>query len=96
MIVVGAGPAGLTAAYELLDKSEDYNVVVLEEVCTGSGIRENLAWELAEVSSEYKVCGCDLGNQFVTHGSMKALYKNCKLDVESVVKFVQEVLKGEN
>ena len=31
VIIIGAGPAGLTAAYELLDKSEDYQVVVLEE-----------------------------------------------------------------
>ena len=27
VIVVGAGPAGLTAAYELLDKSKDFDVV---------------------------------------------------------------------
>ena len=31
VIVIGAGPAGLTAAYELLDKSEEYSVTVLEE-----------------------------------------------------------------
>ena len=31
VVVIGAGPAGLTAAFELLDKSNDYEVVVLEE-----------------------------------------------------------------
>lgn len=31
VIVIGAGPAGLTAAYELLDKSNNYDVIVLEE-----------------------------------------------------------------
>ena len=30
-VVIGAGPAGLTAAYELVDKAEDIEVVVLEE-----------------------------------------------------------------
>ena len=30
-VIIGAGPAGLTAAYELLDKSSDTEVVVLEE-----------------------------------------------------------------
>lgn len=31
VIIIGAGPAGLTAGYELLKKSKDYNVVILEE-----------------------------------------------------------------
>ena len=30
-IVIGAGPAGLTAAYELLTRGEDISVIVLEE-----------------------------------------------------------------
>ena len=30
IIIIGAGPAGLTAAYELLDKSKNYDVIVLE------------------------------------------------------------------
>ena len=31
VVIIGAGPAGLSAAYELLQKSEDYEVVILEE-----------------------------------------------------------------
>ena len=31
VIVIGAGPAGLTAAYELLEQSQEYEVIVLEE-----------------------------------------------------------------
>lgn len=30
-VVIGAGPAGLTAAFELLEKSNEYDVIVLEE-----------------------------------------------------------------
>ena len=30
-LIIGAGPAGLTAAYELLKGSKDYEVVVFEE-----------------------------------------------------------------
>ncbi|MBR2907947.1 MAG: NAD(P)/FAD-dependent oxidoreductase [Clostridia bacterium] len=30
-VIIGAGPAGLTAAYELLEKSTEYEVIVLEE-----------------------------------------------------------------
>ena len=31
VIVIGAGPAGLTAAYELLKDKDKYEVTVLEE-----------------------------------------------------------------
>ena len=31
VLIIGAGPAGLTAAYELLDKSDEYEVIVFEE-----------------------------------------------------------------
>ena len=38
VLVIGAGPAGLTAAYELLDRSDEYEVVVFEESQTFGGI----------------------------------------------------------
>ncbi len=31
VVIIGAGPAGLTAAYELLKQSTEYNVIILEE-----------------------------------------------------------------
>lgn len=37
-VIIGAGPAGLTTAYELLEKSSDYEVFVLEESGTVGGI----------------------------------------------------------
>lgn len=38
ILVIGAGPAGLTAAYELLDRSKDCEVTVFEESETLGGI----------------------------------------------------------
>jgi protoporphyrinogen oxidase len=38
VVIIGAGPAGLTAAYEILKKSKEYSVVVLEESNTIGGI----------------------------------------------------------
>ncbi len=31
VVIIGAGPAGITAGYELLKKSKDYKVIILEE-----------------------------------------------------------------
>lgn len=40
--VIGAGPAGLTAAYELLKQSKDYDVTVLEESDAIGGISKTV------------------------------------------------------
>ncbi len=45
VIVIGAGPAGLTAAYELLDRSTDYGVVVLEESDKFGGISRTVEYK---------------------------------------------------
>jgi len=38
VIIIGAGPAGLTAGYELLKQSKDYKVIILEESDMVGGI----------------------------------------------------------
>ena len=38
VLIIGAGPAGLTAAYELLYRSDEYEVIVLEESDVYGGI----------------------------------------------------------
>lgn len=38
VLIIGAGPAGLTAAYELLSKSKEYEVTILEESDCFGGI----------------------------------------------------------
>ena len=45
VIVIGAGPAGLTAAYELLNKSKEYEVTVLEESNTFGGISRTVNYK---------------------------------------------------
>ena len=38
VVIIGAGPAGLTAAYELVDASKEFDVTVLEESQEMGGI----------------------------------------------------------
>lgn len=45
VLIIGAGPAGLTAAYELLKKSNDYKVVVFEETDTFGGISRTVNYK---------------------------------------------------
>ena len=65
--------------------------VVVEEACTGSGIKEALAWQLSGI----RVHAIDLGADFVPHGDMNSLYKLSGLDTGSITKFVCEVLHHE-
>ncbi len=44
-LVIGAGPAGLTAAYELLTKSKDIEVVVFEESSFFGGISKTVEYK---------------------------------------------------
>ena len=44
-IIIGAGPAGLTAAYELLTKSNEYEVVILEETEQFGGISRTVEYK---------------------------------------------------
>lgn len=42
IVVIGAGPAGLTAAYEILTKSKDYKVIIIEKENTVGGISKTI------------------------------------------------------
>ena len=44
-LIIGAGPAGLTAAYELLKQSKDIEVVVLEESNCIGGISKTVEYK---------------------------------------------------
>ena len=69
-------------------------VVVAEETCSGSGIREALAWELGRLCPDCRVEGVDLGHRFIPHGSLEQLYRLCGLDSRSLADFVKEVLSA--
>ena len=45
VLIIGAGPAGLTAAYELLSKSDDYHVTVFEETDMLGGISKTVNYK---------------------------------------------------
>ena len=45
VLIIGAGPAGLTAAYELLDKSNEYEVIVFEESDCYGGISRTVNYK---------------------------------------------------
>ena len=45
VVIIGAGPAGLTAAYELLKKSKDYEVIILEEDKSVGGISKTINYK---------------------------------------------------
>ena len=72
------------------------HVVVVEEICAGSGVRQDLAWDLQHRLPDCRVDGIDLGHRFVTHGAVNTLYKHYGLDAESIAAFTREVLRGEN
>ncbi len=76
--------------------SANRQVVIVEEACSGSGIREALAWELQHCVPGIFVDGIDLGKRFSTHGDMNTLYHQYGLDAEAISGFVQEVFRHEN
>ena len=44
VIIIGAGPAGLTAGYELLKENKDYEVIILEEDKQVGGISKTVRY----------------------------------------------------
>ena len=67
-------------------------VFVLEDALSASGIHETLGWHLPE----HKVYALDLGQGYVTHGSVNELHQLHGLDPEAIAKYIQEVAGHEN
>ena len=45
VVIIGAGPAGLTAAYQLLKNSRDYEVIILEKEKQVGGISKTVTYK---------------------------------------------------
>ena len=88
--------APLPAQQLLKHMSSNPHVIVMEEVCAGSGIRQALAWELIHLNPACRVDGIDLGANFVSHGAVDTLYRHHGLDGASVADYIREVLTVEN
>jgi len=85
-----------SSAAEIAEKmARQSPVLVVEETCTCSGIKEAVAWELNRIQPCH-VYGIDLGPDFVTHGSQKELYVSCGLDAESIAAYTKEMLSHES
>ena len=65
-------------------------IIVVEEVCTGSGIADSLARNLPD----HHISVMDLGGKFATHGAMNALYKHYGLDAQSIADYTWEAIRG--
>lgn len=68
------------------------SVLVVEEVCEGSGIRDELAYALRSRIADCEIHGIDLGKRFATHGDLDQLYQQYGLDAASIYKRTREVL----
>lgn len=71
-------------------------VVIVEEACTGSGIREALAWNIAALEPDRRVYGVDLGPDFVPHGAADRLYALRGLDSAAIAEYVRRVIPDED
>lgn len=79
----------LNAEQILQYASQNKTMIVVEEVCSGSGIRDALC---SMLSDQCRVKGIDLGKDFVTHGSAQMLYELCGLAPQSIADYTREVL----
>ena len=85
------------AVQEVLDALTGLKfILIAEETASGAGVGEALAAELMRRDTGLTVSVVDLGGEYVTHGSVKQLYKKYGLDAESLANRVMEVLPDEN
>ena len=72
------------------------HVLIVEETNADCGISRELSWLLHTEKPNCIVRALDLGNGFVTHGSLNDLYHHYGLDGESIAKYVRKEHFHEN
>ena len=94
MRLLSLSPLPVQRIAELLP--ENCELIVLEEVISQCGICRDLANELSRVRPDCKVQSLDLGDGYISHGSIDCLYEHCGLSPEAITKFVLEAHNSEN
>jgi 1-deoxy-D-xylulose-5-phosphate synthase len=75
---------------EILSNLNTNHILILEETATGSAICHSLAEALHEMKPGLQIHSINLGDGFVTHGSVSALYEHYGLDGNSIADFVRK------
>ena len=92
--LLAVNPLPIRELLRVLPKTK--HVFVAEEVCAGCGISEEIAAAVSKERPDIKIGGFDLGPDFVPHGKVQQLYKQRRLDAESMAQRILEVLKVED
>ena len=92
--LLSVNPLPVSEIYDML--SQKRRVFVVEEVCAGSGIGQELAWKLSQLDRNCITDCFDLGENFVTHGNVDKLYTALGVDANAIAKTIEEALKNEN
>ena len=71
-------------------------VYVAEEVAGNCGIFPQLACGLSVRDNQIRVCGKDLGNQYIRHGALDRLYDYYGLSGDKIAESIMEVTQSEN
>ncbi len=88
--------SALPAAKIAANLPQNGRVVIVEEVSAHCGIAQELACELQKIRPDCSFDSIDLGNRYVPHGSLDALYTHCGLSADAIKNFVMEVCSREN
>lgn len=90
---LSVAPIPVQALVKALGKCR--SLIVVEECCSGCGIKEALAWQLKSVVPDCCVYGIDLGEGFIRHGDTKTLYKYYGLDGNAIAERIKEAIHVE-
>lgn len=71
-------------------------IIVVEEACRNSGIRDSLAREIGEFCPKCRITGIDLGPDYIPAGFITDLHQYSGLDPASIAAYTKEVLARED